>query len=177
MRDLEKQSLKKLPFKPLIYCRYVDDIFCIIPKKHIETMVNIFKKFHEKIDFTYELQVKNQISFLDILVINDKGNLITNWYCKPTYSGRILNFYSNHPISQKKAMVYNLVDRAILLSSSQFHQDNISKTKKILLANFYPAKFVQKYVDLRMKKLSSTMPNLEATKKFMEMKKDILIIQ
>ena len=156
--------LEKVPFKPRIYCRYVDDIFCIIPRKYIDTMVNIFKSYHKKIDFTYELQVDNKISFLDVLISNEEGNLVTNWYCKPTYSGRVLNFYSNHPISQKKAMVYNLVDRAILLSSPKFHQDNISTVKKILLANFYPSTFVQKYIDLRIKKHSSNSPPKEKTK-------------
>ena len=96
------------------------------------------------------------MSFLDI-VINDSGLIKTNCYCKPTYSGRILNFDSNHPVSQKNAMVYNLVNRAILLSDEIFHEDNLLEVKKTPLANFYPNDFVQTFFNLRLQKVRSNI--------------------
>lgn len=46
------------------------------------------------------------------------NNLIEiDWYHKSTFSGRYLNFKSNHPHYAKKETVIDLVDRAFLLST------------------------------------------------------------
>jgi len=37
-----------------------------------------------------------------VTLINNKGKLEFDWYKKPTFSGRTLNFLSHHPTSQKR---------------------------------------------------------------------------
>ncbi|EFN72420.1 hypothetical protein EAG_02276, partial [Camponotus floridanus] len=58
-------------------------------------------------------------------VIRSGTKFITNWFRKPTWSGRYINFYSNHPLKYKINTIYNLVDHAILLSDDCFKQENI----------------------------------------------------
>ncbi|XP_071652947.1 uncharacterized protein, partial [Temnothorax longispinosus] len=47
--------------------------------------------------FTFETEANSSIPFLDTLVIRDEDKLITNWYRKPTFSKRYINYFSNHP--------------------------------------------------------------------------------
>ena len=62
-------------------------------------------------------------------------------------------FESLHPLSQKMAMVYNLVDRAINLASKKFQDNNIKKVKTLLKNNSYPEKFIEKYIKIRLNKI------------------------
>ena len=63
MRDLETSCMKKLNFKPLVYFRYVDDIFCIVPVDKVDHMKEIFEKYHTKIRFTSEMEKHKFLSF------------------------------------------------------------------------------------------------------------------
>lgn len=100
MQDLEVEILNKLKFKLPVYYRYVVDTFLIIPCDKIHETIEEFNSYHFRLQFTHELEKKNNaIHFFNVEFIrNDNGNLKTNWCRKSTYSGRLLNFYSNHPI-------------------------------------------------------------------------------
>ncbi|XP_030752332.1 uncharacterized protein LOC115879578 [Sitophilus oryzae] len=109
--------LTKLPFKfPFLY-RYVDDIIAAVPKDSIELTVNIFNSFNEKIQFTVECEKENSVPFLDTrLIRQDDGEIILDWYQKPTASGRYLNFFSNHPTSQKYNTIRAIKNRVSYIS-------------------------------------------------------------
>ena len=59
-------------------------------------------------------------------------------------------------MSQKKTMVYNLIDRAVKLSDKKYHQKNIDNVKNLLRKNSYPIVFIEKYVALRLRKIKSS---------------------
>ena len=46
MDDLESHCLNSLPFNITTYVRYVDDIFAIVPKEHINDIVQCFNNYH-----------------------------------------------------------------------------------------------------------------------------------
>ena len=94
-------------------------------------MIHAFNDINQNIKFTYEIEKDNRINFLDILLINNNNKIITNWFQKPCFSGRFLNYNSNHPIYHKIGIVYNLVDRAIKLSEDNFHDSNIKFCKNV----------------------------------------------
>lgn len=73
MTDLETECLSKLDFKPLFYFRYVDDILTCIPKDKIQQMLFIFNNYNDRLQFTYELESNNCLSFLDVLIIKKKN--------------------------------------------------------------------------------------------------------
>lgn len=120
MDDLETTCIQQLPFKPLFFYRYVDNVIRCIPKERIQEMVDIFNSYDERLQFTFESQNNNTISFLDVLIINDNNKLITDWYKKHTFSGRTINYQSRHPFAQKIAIVCNLIDRAVKLFNKKF---------------------------------------------------------
>ena len=96
MEDLENSCINKLQEKPLFYYRYVDDIVLCIPKNNIRDTLQIFNSYDTNLQFTVEHSENTSISFLDIkIIINDERNIITNWYRKPTFSERYLNFNSH----------------------------------------------------------------------------------
>ena len=50
-------------------------------------------------------------------------------------------------------IVYNLVDRALLLSERMFHNKNLIKLKSLLTKNNYPIDFIENNVKRRMSKI------------------------
>ena len=146
MDDLEKICLERLKSNhngtPLFYYRYVDDIIICVKKEHIDHVINTINSYHNSLHFTHELKNNNSINFSDLNIIKKNKSIITNCFQKLTSSGRVINFFSNHPIQQKKNIIYNLVDRAFLLSQKSFHKANLRKVKTMLLNNDYPLEFI-----------------------------------
>jgi len=56
-------------------------------------------------------------------------------------------------IFQKKAIVYNLVNKIIFLSNPRFHEKNFKETINALLDNCYPLPFVFSTIRSRLKSL------------------------
>ena len=131
--DLEEFVFEKFDFELPFYFRYVDHTILCVPLNKIQILIDSFNSFHPRLQFTYEREINDRISFLDLELIRlVDGDIITNWYKKITYSWRILNFLSFHPFSNKIAVVKNLVDRAIGLSHDSFHYETLNIIRKIL---------------------------------------------
>jgi len=79
--------------------------------------------------------------------------LMIDWNQKLFFSGRFLNFFSNHPISQKRGIMFGLLDKALLLSDSAFHEKNIIFTINNLIENDYPFKFIFDTINNRIKNI------------------------
>lgn len=155
MESIENKVLKSLDFKPILFKRYVDDILTIIPKNKVEYLLQKFNDFNENIQFTIEVG-EVSINFLDV-TIKKEGNLVTtNWYRKPTWSGRYLNFNSSSHINYKISVLNNLVDRGIKLSDSKFHTANLKIIRTTLKNNNYPTEFIDKYIKRRLININSS---------------------
>ena len=145
--DLETLCLSMLSFPVRLYYRYVDiDVFAIIPKTKIDEILLTFNSYHPRLCFTFELEANSAINFLNTTVIRYDGKLITNWFRKPTCSGRYINYHSNHPLKYKINTISNLVDHAILLSDDRFHQSNIEIVEKILHKNCFPIHVIKRQI-------------------------------
>ena len=46
--------------------KYVDDMFAIVKNKDLNAILTTFDKYHNKLQFTMELENDNTIAFLDI---------------------------------------------------------------------------------------------------------------
>ena len=84
----------------------------------------------------------DRLNFLDVTVIRGNELVKFNWYHKPTFSSRCLNFWSQHPVSQKIGTIAGLIDRVVLLSNSKFYLDNLCFIIKVLLKNDYPLNLI-----------------------------------
>jgi len=101
LQDLESHKLSKLPFSLSFYVRYVDDITLVAPHNSLDVILHKFNSFHTRLKFTMEVGGK-ELNFLELKIINKDGEIIFDWYHKPSFSGRLLNFHSQHPIIHKK---------------------------------------------------------------------------
>ncbi|KAJ8681931.1 hypothetical protein QAD02_017723 [Eretmocerus hayati] len=165
MEDCIEECLEKLnnlfDFKPRLLKIFVDDGLAIIPKDQVANFMNTFNNYDNNLKFTIELEKNSQLPFLDLLLINHNGNLITDWYQKPTQSHTYLNFNSHNPSTQKMATIYNLVDRGIKLAHPQYHSKNLKKIRDLLLLNGYPLKFIARHINTRITKIRNSDPQQE----------------
>ena len=78
--------------------RYLDDSFIVwnCTQRNINDLRNTLQNLHPKIKSTMEYSFK-ELPFLDILIKNENGEIITDIYHKPTDTQRYLHFNSNHP--------------------------------------------------------------------------------
>ena len=78
--------LEKFPpeFRPVIYKRYVDDIFRL---SHNINQIQKFKYYlnlqHANIKFTSEVEMNNSLSFHDIKIVRENNKFTTSVYRKP----------------------------------------------------------------------------------------------
>jgi len=96
----------------------------MIPSDSVEEILNIFNNLHPRLQFTAEIGGE-LLNFLDVTIIKNKYYLEFNWYHKPTFMERCLNYLSQHLISQKKRYNYRH-DRVLLFSHPRFQRENLT---------------------------------------------------
>ena len=131
--------IPKLPFKPAFVYKYVDDVVCSVPEGHINTILTIFNGFDQHLQFTVETEVERSVPFLDTKIIRRADQqLWFDWYTKPTFTGRYINFYSNHPLKQKINTLAAMCKRIKRISHPTLLKKNLSLLHSIFHNNGYP---------------------------------------
>jgi len=72
--------------------------------------------------FTLKISNNDCINFLDVTIVIDGHRIIFDCYKKPTFLGKYVNFHFQHPLSQKKDIIYGLVDRVLFLAYPNFRE-------------------------------------------------------
>ena len=136
MADLEDSFLQKCDLKPLVWWRYIDDIFMIW--EHGEeklSFLDLLNSCHPSIKFTADYN-KNNINFLDVSVIRSGNKLITDLYVKPTDTHQYLHASSCHVFHSKMAIPYSQILRLNCIASPEitffFVSDTVSDRVTIL---------------------------------------------
>ncbi|KFD46626.1 hypothetical protein M513_12481 [Trichuris suis] len=102
MEHLEETAFESadIPVAPILFKRYVDDVFAIVKKGQEDTLLEYLHTiFPGQIAFTIEKEVNNELPFLDVLVRRKGTGLRTTVYRKPTHSDRemVIQEASSHP--------------------------------------------------------------------------------
>ena len=142
----EKEWLDNCPshFKPIVYGRYVDDIFVLFSsKEHLQPFIDYMNKQHRCIKFTSETE-QNNTSFLDINITRQNNQLKTSVYRKPTFSGVFTHYESYTVQSYKKSLIFTLLFRCYSLCSDYtlFHLE-VEKLREILKKNSYRSSIIE----------------------------------
>ena len=141
----EDQFVYTYPKQPLLWIRYIDDIFQIWTHG-IEEFRKFEKHLNQSVDsIKFETDIStSEVHFLDVTVKLDDGNLETSLYTKPTDAHNYLSFKSCHPKNCKKAIPYSQFLRVRRICSND---DDYIKHGKDLARHFlraeYPANVVQ----------------------------------
>ena len=116
----EKIWLEKCPqeIKPLFYRRYVDDIFVLFESQdRLIKFWDYFSGCYPNMSFSHEVERDGKLSFLEVNVFREEGQLVTNVYRKPTFSGVYTHFESFLPATHNFGMVYTLGYRCFRICS------------------------------------------------------------
>ena len=94
----ETKFLESQILKPLVWFRYIDDIFFIWThgEEKLKKFMKDFNSFSDDIKFTFEFD-KRSISFLDLKVFSSNGKLMTSLYSIPTDCHQYLLYKPSHP--------------------------------------------------------------------------------
>ena len=145
----ESQYVYTYPKQPLLWIRYIDDIFQIWTHGLTE-----FKKFEthlnqvvESIKFETDIS-ETDVHFLDVTVSIHEGHINTSLYTKPTDAHNYLSYKSCHPRNCKKAIPYSQFLRVRRICNNT--DDFVFHSKKLagyFLDADYPADIVQEAFD------------------------------
>ena len=87
MEELENPLIRTLMEYMTLWKRYIDGDIAVIKLASTENVPPVLNNFHQKIKFTYELEQKHYINFLDALLIRTKNTLQTTIFRKSTHNG------------------------------------------------------------------------------------------
>ena len=109
------------PAFPVLYLRYVDDIFCVFRSgtSH-EPFLSKLNDFHPNLKFTSEIG-PSQLSFLDTCIslpTSDEESFTSKVFRKSTYTGLMLNFSAMCPQKLKIGLIQCFLHRAYMISRS-----------------------------------------------------------
>ena len=117
--------------RPILWLRFIDDIFAIWTYDHysLHQFFEYMNIIHPTIKFEMS-QSRDRIPFLDTLVLlNNRGDLQTTLYKKPTDASPLLHAASFHPSSCKTGVIYSqaLRYRRIISNDDDFahHLENL----------------------------------------------------
>jgi hypothetical protein len=154
---LLEEVIEKLDFEIPFLKIYVDDIITAVPIDLVEYTVNIFNGYNPRLQFTSECEENSRLAFLDLELIHNEDNTIsTEWYMKPTSSGRIINYNSNHPMTLKMNTAYGFINRVMSLTSN-LNYNTRNTCVKMLRKNDYPLSLINRLMNRC--KTKQTNPN------------------
>ncbi|XP_071579747.1 uncharacterized protein [Temnothorax nylanderi] len=108
LQDLETKALEILKYCPPFYKRYIDDVTLAAPSALLQHTLDVFNSFHPRLQFTIEIGEDDTLNFLEITMLLKDNRLTFDWFHKPTFSGRYLNYWSQHPVCQKRGTVIGI---------------------------------------------------------------------
>ena len=139
MGHLEEQMLEETTLKPLIWFRFIDDIFFLrtFGEIKLQQFYELCNNFNPHIKFEQTTSPTN-ITFLDVQVILKEGKITTDLYTKPTDTHQYLNWNSCHPRHTKTAIPYSLSLRLrCICSSDELFETRARELHNILLERGY----------------------------------------
>jgi hypothetical protein len=162
MGNLETKLLEGYPLKPLVWLRFLDDIFVLFTQGQDEftKFVTYLNSKHDHIKFTVEESLE-QVNFLDTTVKVDQETrrLYTTVYSKPTDTHDYLHFTSSHPDHCKtggpKGQLLRL--RRICTRDDDFNI-NCEKMVEHYLRRGYPKRIMKKHIYYRSEKVETSRP-------------------
>nr|XP_022912504.1 uncharacterized protein LOC111423492 [Onthophagus taurus] len=128
MEIFEEEALKKSPWKPKLWLRYVDDTFVIWQhgKEQLQEFLDHFNPQNPMIKFTMETETAKQLPFLDVLVTRKTvGGMELGVYRKKTHTNRYLQASSHQ---QKRFVIQALFQRAERIRN----KENLRKEERFL---------------------------------------------
>jgi hypothetical protein len=111
MANLEMVRYRK-NLLPKVWVRYADDIFSVINRRKVSTLLSLMNSQNPSIKFTCEEEVDGS---LDVSVTRKDSKLEFDVYRKPTNTQRCIPITSCHPMEHKMTAFHSMLHRAFYL--------------------------------------------------------------
>ena len=150
MAKVETDILSQSVIKPLVWKRFIDDIFSLwnVSRDEISKFIEQANKHHPTIKFTAELP-ETETTFLDTNVYKGErfkkaAVLDVRTHFKPTETFQYTHFSSCHPPGVKRGFIKGEALRLLRTNSSKtLFEEMIKNFKKQLQERGYPESFIQ----------------------------------
>ena len=153
MAELEEKLLD-YHTKPIIWKRYIDDVFCVWPgtPEDLKSFIDYLNRAHESIKFTYECS-HTSIDFLDLTIFKGERYqtsqiLDIKPFFKKTNKFQYLEYSSAHPKKTFSSLIKGELTRLLRACSSKMEY---SKTKDKMYKAFRdrgnPAHVIQNVIE------------------------------
>jgi len=130
--------------KPLLWLRYIDDVFGIWDiNQDFTIFLNNLNQHNDSIHFTGVLP-NTSVNFLDLTIYKNNNYLFYKPYFKPTHNFNILSSNSCHPPHIFKSIISNEIRRLAFNSSLETDFSNIfNSVKQYWYINGYTRTFIR----------------------------------
>ena len=120
MDEVETSFLETQEMKPLVWFRYIDDVFFIWThgQEKLDSFLEELNRCNSYLKFTYESS-KTSIPFLDLKVSLSNGYLSTDLHIKSTDRHQFLHYTSSHPDHTKRSIIYSQALRISRICSNK----------------------------------------------------------
>ena len=81
-------------FEPVVYRRYVHDIFVLFCKEHSKLFINYMNSKHKNIKFSFETEDLINLSFLNVKITRKNKRFVTSIFREATFSKVFTNYDS-----------------------------------------------------------------------------------
>ena len=146
MDKFERDFLAKCALSPLMWWRYIDDIFMIWPhsSEELYSFISGLNEAHSTLKLTYEASLTT-VHFLDVRISKDENGIIqTSVYTKPTDAHLYLHYTSFHPKHQQKSIPYSQAIRMKrICSAPDLFQEACKNLKMNLRNRGYPTALIE----------------------------------
>ena len=131
-----------IEFKPRLYRRYIDDVFILFRNHdHVKLFLDYLNSKHPNIKFTCEIENKQQLSYLDVLISRRNGVFDTSVYRKKSFTGLGLRYDSFVPKSYKHNLITCLLGRSHRICNSyNAFMTEVNQLRLYFSGNFFPEK-------------------------------------
>jgi hypothetical protein len=146
MSEVENRALDNITARPVIYARYIDDMFLLCSEYTLETLKNEMILI-SGLNFTFESGVNRKLPFLNVLVEVQDERFKTLVYRKPTDVGACMNAKGDTPAQYKTSVIKGFLYRARSLCTDRSDMMlEIKRAKQILVNNGYSNIEVEKEI-------------------------------
>ena len=145
MQAHERTAISTALHPPKVWEQFVDDVYSILKRTHLENFFQHINNLHQNIKFTMEEESNGELAFLDTLLKRDNGEISVLVYRKPTHTDQYLHYSSHHQTSCKESVVSSLFNRAysIITNKGDLDKEN-TRIKEVLKENGYQESIISK---------------------------------
>ena len=149
MGNFEQKALATATHSPLIWWRYIDDIFLLWThgEEKLNDFITYLNNLHPTIKFTSSFSY-NEIPFLDVKVMLLNGRLETDLYVTPTDKHQYLLKSSCHPSHTKQSIPFSMALRLRrICSTDEFFNTRSDAFTSHLIKRGYKYRFIKDEID------------------------------